>query len=146
MKKDEEIYNCNIISGITEKIKDWLVRHSFSDSTIIIVSALVVGIGAGFGAVIFRRLIAFFQKVSFDGLGGLLSGIAPYHLIIIPALGGLIFGPLIYRFAREAKGHGVPEVMEAVALKGGDRIRPQVVVVKALASAICIGTGGSVGA
>jgi CIC family chloride channel protein len=53
-------------------------------------------------------------------------------------------GSLVYRFAREAKGHGVPEVMEAVALKGG-RIRPVVVLIKALASSICIGSGGSVG-
>ena len=59
-------------------------------------------------------------------------------------LGGLVYGPLIYRFAREAKGHGVPEVMAAVALRGG-RIRPSVAVVKSLASALCIGSGGSVG-
>ncbi len=65
-------------------------------------------------------------------------------MIFIPALGGLIFGPLIYFFAREAKGHGVPEVMQAVALRGG-RIRPVVAVVKSLASALCIGSGGSVG-
>jgi CIC family chloride channel protein len=51
---------------------------------------------------------------------------------------------LIYFFAREAKGHGVPEVMLAVAQRGG-RIRPAVAVVKALASALCIGSGGSVG-
>ena len=59
-------------------------------------------------------------------------------------LGGLLYGPLIQRFAREARGHGVPEVMLAVAENGG-RIRPPVTIVKALASAICIGTGGSVG-
>ena len=53
-------------------------------------------------------------------------------------------GVLIYKYAQEAKGHGVPEVMEAVALRGG-RIRPRVAVVKALASSVCIGTGGSVG-
>jgi CIC family chloride channel protein len=51
---------------------------------------------------------------------------------------------LIYFFAREAKGHGVPEVMLSVAQRGG-RIRPAVAVVKALASALCIGSGGSVG-
>jgi hypothetical protein len=62
----------------------------------------------------------------------------------IPVAGGLVYGPLIYRYAREARGHGVPEVMIAVAGNGG-RIRPQVSVVKALASALCIGTGGSVG-
>jgi Voltage gated chloride channel len=55
-----------------------------------------------------------------------------------------MYGPLIYRYAREARGHGVPEVMIAVA-EGGGRIRPQVSGVRALASALCIGTGGSVG-
>ena len=64
--------------------------------------------------------------------------------VVIPVVGGLIYGPLIYRYAREARGHGVPEVMIAVAENGG-RIRPQVSVIKALASALCIGTGGSVG-
>ena len=64
--------------------------------------------------------------------------------LLIPVVGGLLYGPLIQRFAREARGHGVPEVMLAVAENGG-RIRPQVSIVKALASALCIGTGGSVG-
>ena len=45
--------------------------------------------------------------------------------MVIPVVGGLLYGPLIYRFAREARGHGVPEVMIAVAENGG-RIRPQV--------------------
>jgi CIC family chloride channel protein len=107
-------------------------------------TALVVGVGAGLGAVVFRRLIEGMQALAYDGLGGLLEGIAPFHLLIIPALGGAIVGPMIYFFAREAKGHGVPEVMEAVALRGG-RIRPRVALVKSLASSICIGSGGSVG-
>ena len=64
--------------------------------------------------------------------------------MLIPVAGGLVYGPLIYRFAREARGHGVPEVMIAVAA-GDGKIRPRVSVVKALASALCIGAGGSVG-
>jgi CIC family chloride channel protein len=59
-------------------------------------------------------------------------------------LGGLLVGPIIYKFASEAKGHGVPEVMNAVARMGGI-IRPRVAVVKTIASAICIGSGGSAG-
>lgn len=126
------------------RLSRWLNRRAISESSIILITALVVGIGAGLGAVVFRLLIDGVEWLAFEGLGGLLQGIAPFHLLIIPALGGLIFGPMIYLWAREAKGHGVPEVMEAVALRGG-RIRPQVAVVKALASSICIGTGGSVG-
>jgi CIC family chloride channel protein len=64
--------------------------------------------------------------------------------VLAPAVAGLLYGPLIYRYAREARGSGVPEVMRAVAEDGG-RIRPAVAVVKSLASAICIGGGGSVG-
>jgi len=125
-------------------IARWFDSHRMSESITILLTALLVGVGAGLGAVVFRRLIGGFQKLAFGDLANLLGGIQPFHLLIIPALGGLIYGPLIYRFAREAKGHGVPEVMEAVALRGG-RIRPQVAVVKSLASALCIATGGSVG-
>ena len=127
-----------------QRLSKWLDRYDVPESGIIMFTALVVGVGAGLGAVVFRRLIEGMQWLAYDGLGGLLESIAPFHLLVIPVVGGLIFGPLIYRFAREAKGHGVPEVMEAVALRGG-RIRPRVAVIKSLASAICIGTGGSVG-
>jgi len=109
-----------------------------------LILAIVVGLVAGLGAVAFRWLITSFKLLFFDGGSQLLSFLGDYYVILIPVAGGLLVGPLIYFFAREAKGHGVPEVMEAVALRGG-RIRPRVSVVKALASALCIGSGGSVG-
>ena len=84
------------------------------------------------------------QQFAYEGVGGWLQALAPFHLLLIPALGGLVVGPMIYFFAHEAKGHGVPEIMESIALRGG-RIRPRVAIVKALASAVCIGTGGSSG-
>ncbi|MGB9023057.1 MAG: chloride channel protein, partial [Candidatus Bathyarchaeia archaeon] len=65
-------------------------------------------------------------------------------LILLPALGGLIVGPIIMRFAPETKGHGVPEVMEAVALRGG-RIRKRVAFLKVVVSSVTIGSGGSAG-
>ena len=65
-------------------------------------------------------------------------------MVLAPVVGGLIYGPLVSRFAPEARGHGVPEVMLAVNRLGG-RMRPQVPIVKSLASALCIGSGGSVG-
>ena len=125
-------------------LSEWYNKYHMSESATILLTALIVGIGAGLGAVVFRRLISGVQYLAFGGIGGLLGGIDPIQILIIPALGGLIYGPMIYRYAKEAKGHGVPEVMEAVALRGG-RIRPRVAIVKSLASAICIGTGGSVG-
>jgi CIC family chloride channel protein len=117
-------------------------EHSF-----MAVLAAIVGVAAGFGAVGFRYLINFIQMIAYgsiDELLGIVSSVPWYLRIAIPAAGGLIVGPLIYFLAREAKGHGVPEVMEAVALRGGV-IRKRVVAVKTLASAISIGTGGSVG-
>jgi CIC family chloride channel protein len=67
-----------------------------------------------------------------------------WFVVLTPVVGGLIYGPLVSRFAPEARGHGVPEVMYAVNRLGG-RMRPQVPLVKSLASALCIGSGGSVG-
>jgi len=88
-------------------------------------------------------MITEFQRGFFLG-GTPLSNNLGIFVAIIPAIGGLIVGLLVYFLAREAKGHGVPEVMEAVAIRGG-KIRPRVTVVKALASSVCIGSGGSAG-
>ncbi|MDQ6838101.1 MAG: chloride channel protein [Actinomycetota bacterium] len=115
--------------------------------------SMVVGVGAGFGAIAFRYLIFGATWLAtgheqFGQSGYVGSGHLPWlglgFFVVIPVLGGLVYGPLIYRYAREARGHGVPEVMIAVAENGG-RIRPQVSGIKAVASAVCIGVGGSVG-
>ena len=115
--------------------------------------ALVVGAGGGLGAIVFRDLIRWFTLLfsghnDYSAAGHAINPYVPWlgiwFVVLAPVVGGLIYGPLIQRFAPEARGHGVPEVMLAVAERGG-RIRPQVAVVKSLASAICIGAGGSVG-
>ncbi len=109
-----------------------------------ILIALLVGLGTGIGAVIFRYLITFFEFVGYSWIPETFPSLGNLTVVLVPAFGGLIVGLLIYNFAPEAKGHGVPEVMEAVALHGG-KIRPVVALVKSLASAISIGSGGSVG-
>jgi CIC family chloride channel protein len=127
-----------------------------------VLAAIAVGLAGAAGAVVFRFMIRAVQAAAFGGMEGLSTladeGFAAeahdplaqamalewYWRLIIPAAGGLLVGPLIYFFAREARGHGVPEVMKAVALHGGV-IRPRIVGIKALASALSIGTGGSVG-
>jgi len=109
--------------------------------------AIIVGLAGGFGAIGFRYLIDFVQTVAYGSGGTLLDVVQslPWdRRVWVPAAGGLLVGPLVYFLAREAKGHGVPEVMEAVALKNGV-IRKRIVLIKSLASAVCIGTGGSVG-
>ena len=115
--------------------------------------ALVVGLGAGLGAVLFRYMISGITRVlsghdDYSAAGraanGFVPWLGPWFVVLAPVVAGIVYGPLVYRFAREARGHGVPEVMVAVARNGG-RIRPQVAVVKAIASALCIGGGGSVG-
>ncbi len=122
-------------------------RAKMTEHTFIIIIAIIIGILAGFAGIGIRALIKEISLISFPGGGTFLDNVlsAPWYLIILaPTIGGLIVGPIIYFFAPEAKGHGVPEVMEAILLKGG-KIRPIVAVVKALASAISIGSGGSVG-
>jgi CIC family chloride channel protein len=127
-----------------------------------VVAAVVVGLLGALGAVLFRLMIRTVTAVAFSGSSGLdqlmdeglfaephdpiavARELAWYWKIAIPAAGGFIVGPLIWFFAREARGHGVPEVIKAVAVRGGI-IRARVVAIKSLASAISIGTGGSVG-
>ena len=120
----------------------------------LVVLALLVGAGAGTGAIAFRWLIMTATRV-FTGTGDYagmhghpahpwLPWLGRWFVVLAPVVGGLLYGPLVDRFAREARGHGVPEVMYAVAARGG-RIAGRVAVVKALASALCIGSGGSVG-
>ncbi len=132
-----------------ERVARWLRA---SRTGLFLVAGLV-GVGSGLGAVAFRYLIYFVTWLAtghseFGQQGRVGSSHLPWlglaFFVIIPAAGGIVYGPLIYRYAREARGHGVPEVMLAVAENGG-RIRPRISVVKALASALCIGTGGSVG-
>ncbi|MBW2135228.1 MAG: chloride channel protein [Deltaproteobacteria bacterium] len=109
--------------------------------------AILIGIFAGYGALLFRLAIKVAQYCFYQNTQDILTfahRLPVYLKIGLPALGGLLVGPIVYFGAREAKGHGVPEVMEAVALRGGV-IRPRVSLVKILASGICIGSGGSVG-
>ncbi len=111
--------------------------------------AMLVGIVGGFGAVLFRWLyysinnISFWHKLSIDFVSPVSNGLG-YWAILPPAIGGLIIGLITYYYAAEARGHGVPEVMEAMYKKQG-MIRPRVVIAKTLASGVCLGTGGSAG-
>jgi len=114
--------------------------------------AIVVGLVTGLGAVLFRDLIglihnlAFLGVFSFDYEANVFTPPSPWGalIILVPVVGGQIVTFLITKFAPEARGHGVPEVMDAIYYKDG-MIRPIVAVIKSLASALSIGTGAAVG-
>ena len=135
--------------SLRNELGHWLRERSSS----LVPLAVVVGVCTGLGAVAFRSLINGFTWLvtghqDYAGLGRVASEHLPWlgvgFLVVVPAVAGLIYGPLVHRFAPEARGHGVPEVMYAVSMRGG-RIAPKVALVKSLASALCIGGGGSVG-
>ena len=118
----------------------------FSEHIRLTLLAVLVGLLGGFASILFKLMIHFFQNL-FWRAESIISVVAsqPWYLtILIPAAGALLISPLIYYGAREAKGHGVPEIMESLVFRGG-RIRTKVVAIKALASSICIASGGSVG-
>ncbi|MGB7034856.1 MAG: chloride channel protein [Xanthobacteraceae bacterium] len=114
--------------------------------------AIGVGVVGGIGAVVFRGLIAVVHNFAFAGTFSVIYNANVFTppsrwgaaIALVPVIGSVIVTFLVTKFAPEAKGHGVPEVMDALYYNEG-KIRPVVAAVKSLASAICIGTGGSVG-
>jgi CIC family chloride channel protein len=114
--------------------------------------AVVIGVMTGFGAVVFRMLIGFVHNALYNGTLSVFYDAnipeAPSRfgdwVFLSPVLGGLVVVWIVKSFAPEAKGHGVPEVMDAIFYNRG-RIRGKVAVVKALASALSIGSGAAVG-
>ncbi len=114
--------------------------------------SILVGVVAGLGAVVFRALIGLLHNLLFLGKlstaydANIHTPPSPWgpFVILVPVAGALGVAFLVKNFAPEAKGHGVPEVMDAVYHRRGI-IRPVVSVVKALASALSIGSGASIG-
>jgi CIC family chloride channel protein len=116
------------------------------------VLALITGLITGFGAIFFRGLIAVIHNLFFLGTfsvqydANVFTPAGPWgpFIILAPVLGGMVVTALVTNFAPEARGHGVPEVMDAIYYKEGI-IRPIVAAVKSLASAFSIGSGAAVG-
>lgn len=109
--------------------------------------AILIGILAGYGAVLFKYVLKGMQWLFYQNTNDMLlvgHTIPVWMKLVMPAVAGLIVGLVVNYFASEAKGHGVPEVMQAIALRGG-RIRKRVAAAKIFASAVTIGSGGSVG-
>jgi CIC family chloride channel protein len=124
-----------------------IARFQPDETAIMVVMAVMVGIVGGFGAILFRWLVNFFQGFAIghgEHTVELLQSVPGWKRLALPVIGGLIVGPLVHFGAREARGHGVPEVINSIVFRRGV-IRPVVAAVKITASAITIGFGGSVG-
>jgi CIC family chloride channel protein len=121
--------------------------------------SLLVGVIAGLGGVVFYAAsqavfhftlasLAHYRPSEPGGenslFGEVLGQFHPWLLLVIPTLGGLVSGFLVYTFAPEAEGHGTDAAIAAYH-HGQGRIRPRVPLVKLLASAVTLGTGGSGG-
>ncbi|MFN8176825.1 MAG: chloride channel protein [bacterium] len=128
------IENPSAIARLQRALRGGGERH-------LVAAALVIGVLSGLGAAVLVKLIDFFARALPAAAPGCRP---PAWIIFVPAAGGLLVGPIVTRAAPETRGHGVPEVMLAVARFGG-KIRARVAALKALASAISIGSGGSAG-
>ncbi len=121
-------------------------RGALPGGTLTILLAGIVGLLAGFGAVLFSFIIDTVREFTFGAAtqwrGD--SGWWNVGLLLSPVAGLLLVSWFTRKFAPEAQGAGVPEVITAVARHDGV-IRPRVALVKILASGVTIGTGGSVG-
>lgn len=135
--------NFRPFTSIRKSLFSFFNTLTFSEQRKLVILSVGVGMISGVSAFLFKHLI--------DGVHRLccMSPRSPeffshWYRPLLPAAGGLLTGFLIFHFAKEAKGHGVTEVIFSLR-RGGGRIRPRVALVKSIASALTIGTGGSAG-
>jgi CIC family chloride channel protein len=131
---------------ISKTVSRYVFKAKMREHSFVLIIAVIIGLLSGYGAVGIQKLIKYFQNLFWQGDYSLafLIEVPWYWKLIVPLGGGIIVGLIIQFVAKEAKGHGVPEVMESITLRGGI-IRPRVVIAKLFASSIYIASGGSVG-
>ncbi|MCH8964225.1 MAG: chloride channel protein [Planctomycetes bacterium] len=128
------------------RVVGFFSKHGFREEYFLTLMAILIGVATGCGASGFFLLIEEANAFAYghgEQAGGLFGG-RLWMLVLLPAVGALLVGLMTYYWAAEAKGHGVPEVMDAIYRRDGV-IRPRVAIVKAVASALTIGSGGSAG-
>ncbi len=144
--EDPEKQTKSIFKRLSDKAVFLVNRFKMGEHSFVLTVAVMIGMLGGFAAVGIQYAIHGFENLFWGGDFNL-DTILDIHWgwkIFIPAMGGVFVGLIIQFVAREAKGHGVPEVMEAISLRNGI-IRPRVVAAKLMASAVYIASGGSVG-
>lgn len=113
--------------------------------------ALIIGAGSAVLAVFLLRAIAFatnafyYHRMSLAMVVPAGSTLSPWIMPLVPMVGGLIVGFIAHFGSDKIRGHGIPEAIEAILLRGA-RVDPKVAVLKPLSAAIAIGSGGPFGA
>ena len=113
--------------------------------------ATVIGTGGAALAVLLLRAIAlatnifYYHRISFAAVGPAGSPESRWLMILVPVIGGLIVGMMAHYGSDKIRGHGIPEAIEAILLRGA-RVDPKVAVLKPISAAIAIGSGGPFGA
>ena len=133
--------------GLRRAWGSWKERTRGGEYAFLLVTAAAIGLLGGLGAVAFEAAIHLVQLGCWNAVEPaveFLRDASPWKIALLPAFGGLLVGLITTYFVSEARGHGVPEVIKAVALHGGF-IRGRVAIAKTLTSAVTIGTGGSAG-
>ncbi len=137
-----------MLPGSPRRAYLYLRRVVRSDQLLLLVLAVFIGIAAAFGAIAFRYLIGMIQGYSFGTVSMVLyrhaATLPAWQIVLVPTAGGLLVGLLVHFFMPGRRPQGVPDVIEAVALRSG-RLDMPVGLGAALVSAVSIGTGASVG-
>lgn len=126
------------------RVVDLLERLPYWDLALQAAAASGISLVSSIGVLAFKWAIVWIQSLAYDQLGGWLSQFGGWTTVFIPAIGGLLVGLMLFYWIKVERHHGVAGVIEAAALAGG-RLRYGRMPLKALASAISIGSGASVG-
>jgi H+/Cl- antiporter ClcA/CBS domain-containing protein len=134
-------------SGSREKLGDFTATTCLLPISFL---AILIGVISSFVALALLRLIGVFTNLFYYGRWGTtLVSPAGHHLgyysILVPVGGALIIGVMARYGSERIRGHGIPEAIEAILIKGS-RVQPRVAFLKPLSSAISIGSGGPFGA
>ncbi len=130
-----------------------VLRDFTVDRRVWLLTAMAVFIGAGASllAVFLLRAIAFstnlfyYHRLSLAPVGPAGSPLSPWIMPLVPVAGGLVVGVMARYGSDKIRGHGIPEAIEAILLRGA-RVDPKVAVLKPLSAAVAIGSGGPFGA
>jgi chloride channel protein, CIC family len=135
-----------LLSRARLRLLQGLLHLNLSQDINFLLISIVVGVAAGFGAVIFHEAVWLVQDFFFVHVRSLFGTApwAPYAVVLFPAAGGLLVGVISRFISSDARGHGVPEVIKAVIAKGG-HLRSSLMVSKTVTSALSIGSGGGAG-